>query len=1088
MPEKGSLYKAKQALKHFKDVVRAQRELTRVDYTIHEDGMTRTINDLSRAFETKDVLIAGEMRRILSDQSKFSTGDLTSIQHKYVKAAIDNLAVAERDAGFLGKSNRGLRGIHKTLSRLADFEEGASDFVTQYRSHIGDYGKRIAQVVLDLNDLSANSRFKMGFSVNDDAWESHVRQLEDVFNMYKDSVDLHQKRGAMGSRKITKQERNTFTNIELMLKKRLDSLERSVEISKDLSSLDGEFEDRMRIHSNLYAHHREFVYKEFVQMQDNILAKNFIGFARNVLDVVKYRKALYEKRKLMPRRGKAQRTVLGKMSGTIPKLLLAVQVVSKLGSKLVGALLGINDLASKFNNEMVKGRGLMSLGVRMDNIGVYNLTETLNKYRSMFYKFGFDTKTFLAPEEVNALTLIFDKYGIKLSELTEDGHSMGEMFNIAFNIYSRTGIKPEQTLDAVAKWRREFGMSVSNIAGLMGHFSGVVAATGLDGQFFLDTISGADVNYGIWGNSLVNLLTIQADLFNKQQKGKIAAKNTFNRLISQVSGMKAVDWSVVATRMPDGILKDIVYRDVESARKILSDDSNDDPQIRAQAQYFLKVWDNVTKENTAPNYATFLARYGSLESQITALAEYIRTALGPDAFEELSKDIRRWNIEEQLKVLLGFQGNLAEFEETVEFVKEILDPSFDVHSLKTSADELTSSEQIDKMTSLQDMERYVFTHEKKFGEMMWSGVNKYIVDAINMLEKILGLLRRIYARSKDDKRSLESILANAMNLVSRLNAEDDPERQEEILQELITETVGYVRAGGDAEDIIRKIDPSHGERVRSAIEGVSAEDDYSYDGVFGGELSKLSDKWKTLIRSKFRGTGKHNNPQMGEKVIQALEKWSARTGIPANVKAAQAMTESDFDPDTARSWVGAGGITQFMPATAQEMGVTLAQLEADPALAIEMSYKYDLKIKRFLDSTIPDYKKLSDADQRKVIEVGYNAGMGNMRDFFNAAKRSLGTVRKFEDIIPYMNSSEAREYAGKISGHLRTYGGQRRRFSARTDNNAAPSAPSTPTAAKQRDKDPTKNQSSNSVKKQQFDQSLNQVNQVLKEAEKLAQK
>ena len=52
-----------------------------------------------------------------------------------------------------------------------------------------------------------------------------------------------------------------------------------------------------------------------------------------------------------------------------------------------------------------------------------------------------------------------------------------------------------------------------------------------------------------------------------------------------------------------------------------------------------------------------------------------------------------------------------------------------------------------------------------------------------------------------------------------------------------------------------------------------------------------------------------------------IKKYSESYGLDWRLMAAQAFHESGFDPN-AKSWVGALGLFQVMPATGQEMGIT----------------------------------------------------------------------------------------------------------------------------------------------------------------------
>ena len=87
----------------------------------------------------------------------------------------------------------------------------------------------------------------------------------------------------------------------------------------------------------------------------------------------------------------------------------------------------------------------------------------------------------------------------------------------------------------------------------------------------------------------------------------------------------------------------------------------------------------------------------------------------------------------------------------------------------------------------------------------------------------------------------------------------------------------------------------------------------------------------------------------------------AAHGIPPSILAAVAKAESAFDPD-AVSHAGAQGLMQFMPATAEEMGVD----PYDPASAIDGAARYlSQNLRRF--------------GSMELALAAYNAGPGNVQ-------------------------------------------------------------------------------------------------------------
>lgn len=112
----------------------------------------------------------------------------------------------------------------------------------------------------------------------------------------------------------------------------------------------------------------------------------------------------------------------------------------------------------------------------------------------------------------------------------------------------------------------------------------------------------------------------------------------------------------------------------------------------------------------------------------------------------------------------------------------------------------------------------------------------------------------------------------------------------------------------------------------------------------------------------------------------------AKHGVPAALLAAVAKTESGFNPSAVSS-AGAQGLMQFMPATAQGMGVN----PLDPASAVDGAARY-------LSSHLREFGSIEKA------LAAYNAGPG--------------TVRKYGGVPPY---PETQNYVTKVTDAWETY-------------------------------------------------------------------
>ena len=101
-----------------------------------------------------------------------------------------------------------------------------------------------------------------------------------------------------------------------------------------------------------------------------------------------------------------------------------------------------------------------------------------------------------------------------------------------------------------------------------------------------------------------------------------------------------------------------------------------------------------------------------------------------------------------------------------------------------------------------------------------------------------------------------------------------------------------------------------------------------------------------------------------------FRKLAGEFGLDWRLIAAQASVESGFNPE-AVSWVGARGILQVMPATAEELGIRQLH-RVENGLSAGMRYLNWL-MKRF-EPTLPYRQRL------RFALAAYNIGLGHVRD------------------------------------------------------------------------------------------------------------
>jgi len=117
--------------------------------------------------------------------------------------------------------------------------------------------------------------------------------------------------------------------------------------------------------------------------------------------------------------------------------------------------------------------------------------------------------------------------------------------------------------------------------------------------------------------------------------------------------------------------------------------------------------------------------------------------------------------------------------------------------------------------------------------------------------------------------------------------------------------------------------------------------------------------------------------------------------------ASQMYQESRFRP-AARSWAGAAGLLQLMPATARQFGVRDAN---DPADNVQGAVKFLKWLQQFWAKRIPD-----EGERLKFILASYNTGAGHVEDAQRLTTKYGGNPQIWEDVSYWLLQKSTQQY------------------------------------------------------------------------------
>jgi membrane-bound lytic murein transglycosylase F len=137
-----------------------------------------------------------------------------------------------------------------------------------------------------------------------------------------------------------------------------------------------------------------------------------------------------------------------------------------------------------------------------------------------------------------------------------------------------------------------------------------------------------------------------------------------------------------------------------------------------------------------------------------------------------------------------------------------------------------------------------------------------------------------------------------------------------------------------------------------------------------------------------------------------LRKYAAQIGWDWRLLGSQMYQESRFRPN-ARSWAGAVGLLQLMPATARQVGVRNPR---DPEQNVRGAVKYLAWLEERWKDNVTDPK-----ERLKFVLASYNAGSGHVEDAQRLAAKHGDNPKKWADVAYWLlQLSEAEAYTDPV--------------------------------------------------------------------------
>ncbi len=272
--------------------------------------------------------------------------------------------------------------------------------------------------------------------------------------------------------------------------------------------------------------------------------------------------------------------------------------------------------------------------------------------------------------------------------------------------------------------------------------------------------------------------------------------------------------------------------------------------------------------------------------------------------------------------------------------------------------------------------------------------NQVLVQRIskNRIENVVDLIGKQVYVNKDSKfedrlRNLNDELGGGIDIVTV----DDSSNVDDLIELVSKEKIDYTVSEKDLallnktyfKNLDCQLPISFKQRSSWAVRKNSVQLDSAMNSWSEQRVSRSYYKYlynKYFVQAKYFSDRKVKIPQGAISPYDAIfKRYAKRLDWDWQMLASIAYNESKFDTSVV-SWVGARGLMQMMPTTAEHYGYTIDDLE-NPELSINAATKY----LRYLNKI---FKRIEDKNERiKFIIASYNSGPGHILDGMALARK-----------------------------------------------------------------------------------------------------
>lgn len=745
---------------------------------------------------------------------------------------------------------------------------------------------------------------------------------------------------------------------------------------------------------NIHNIGRSFASRDLVGM-----ASGMYGIARMGIKAATQKKARFEGEDALNKQ-------LGGLSKALGKLAILKIVLEGLKAITSGAAY-FSDQAADMNKQITDMHSLTSQGISMEvGVNTDQLRDSFGYYRKLFMEFGADTKTWLQPEELLAISSAMEPYGTMLKDFAGSQEQFNQRMLSTMSIALNAGMAAPEMAGHIADFSQQFGTDLSMSSAYLDVFRKSANEADIPARFMIEGIKSASADLSVAGESILWSMEMQKKNLKSGNNNTKAGAQAFEAYMNALKGMSASGVARLRDQLGSGALT------AEADKKLAG--------VNADIASGKHTGDALQKLKTLSQQLQIFKTLNPAEQ-----AQRFTSLVGARGVDSLIKQVVSKKYPEKLKALAEGKATLADNEDvelrTLLEQTGVSDKEFDTvvlglansmelspEDIKKKQDDLEASYKDANKTSntlASEMEAYM-TQQTKLSDIAQSAFNKILSKILRHTENILAglkkhpLLKGFVDTSETDsekyQRTFNALLDKIMT-ISQMESGPDRLRAVNSLNSLLAEFKSAggkfqelyeeMKAKGIPEDILQKLKGAYDAAAASTFNNVSGSGDYS-DKALAVALDQAGIKDATE-RAAFLGQMAHESGNFNfreEQISEAAAERKYGAGTATGIDLGNTQ-RGDGYKYRGRGYVQLTGKWNYGH-YGKMIGVDLVNnpdLAADPAIAARIAIAY------WNDRVKKGKYKTSDFGNTRAVTAGINPGLAHLKEREAAFRRYQGS-------------------------------------------------------------------------------------------------